>query len=448
MSERISVVGLGKLGLPLAACFAERGFDTIGIDLQEEFVNAINQGVSPVQEPDLGELIARLGGKKLIATLDHRKAISETDLTVVLVATPSDPDGGFSNRYVEMALQSLAEAFRVSPKAYHLFVISSTVMPGSTEASFIPLMEQFSGRKLGIGFDVCYIPDFVALGQVVHDFLNPDLVVLGETSMKAGARMEAIYKQLCLNNPYIGHMSIISAEIAKVALNAYITTKISFANMLANLCERIPGADVDGITQTIGRDKRIAPYYFRGGLGFGGTCFPRDTWAFKKLADQFGLEAELATAVEKINDYQNDHLLEVVLKEVSTSEKKVVGILGLAFKTGTPVITKSPSICLIDSLLEHRLEVVVYDPLACENVRQMFGDKIKVADSAQACLKQSGVCVLLHNSAELNQVVENYVPNPHLTLVDGWRKVDPLRLDNKISYIPLGRSRVNGSNKQ
>jgi UDPglucose 6-dehydrogenase len=440
MREKISVVGLGKLGLPLAACFAERGFDTLGVDLQEEVVKAINLGITPLMEPELGDMIGRLGGRKLIATLEHKRAIEESDISIVLVATPSNPDGDFSNRYVEMALQSLAEAFGQSRKAYHLFVISSTVMPGSTDGAFIPLIEAASGRRLGEGFDVCYIPDFVALGQVVQDFLNPDIVVLGETSPEAGARMEAVYRQLCMNDPYIGHMSIISGEIAKVSLNAYITTKISFANMLSNLCECIPGADVDAITQTISQDKRIAPYYFRGGMGYGGTCFPRDTWAFLKLAEKYELKAELISATEKINEYQNQHLLEMVLRESAPLKNKTIGVLGLAFKTRTPVITKSPSIWLVESLLERGLRVVVYDPLAHATTNGLLGDRIQYTDSAQACMRQSGVCVLMHSSLEMKQAVEGFAPDLQLTLVDGWRRIDPSRLDSRITYVPVGRA--------
>ena len=444
MTERISVVGLGKLGLPLAACYAERAFETIGVDVQEPVVNAVNKGRSLIVEPGLQEMIGRLGGTQLRATLDHREAIENTDITVVLVPTPSNPDGSFSNHYVEAALRSLAAAFGESRKAYHLFVISSTVMPGSTAGSFIPLIEQVSGRKLGQDFGVCYDPDFVALGNVIGDFLRPDLVLIGQTSEEAGARMEAVHHQLCLNGPHIGRMSIISAEVAKVSLNAYITLKISFANMLANLCERVPGADVDAITQTIGMDRRIAPYFFRGGLGFGGTCFPRDTWAFIKLAEQHGSEAGLIKAVQQVNEYQDEHLAEVVLRQVSAQANKTVGVLGLAFKPGTPVITASPAIRLMQTLLKQDLRIVAYDPLAIENARAVFGASIEYAGSAQECLARAGVGVITHRSLELKQAVESFVGNPPLTLVDGWRMIEPERLDPHIKYVPLGRSHSGG----
>jgi len=441
MTERISVVGLGRLGLPLAACLADRGFETLGVDVQERIVNAVNNGVAPIVEPGLQEMIARLGGKQLQATLDHRKAIEDADITVVLVATPSNPDSSFSNRYVESALRSLAAALRDSKKGYHLFVISSTVMPGSTEGTLIPLIEQVSGRKLNQDFGVCYDPDFVALGNVIKGFLHPDLVVIGESSPEAGEHVEAVHRKLCLNEPYIGRMSIISAEIAKVSLNVYITLKISYANMLANLCEQIPGADVDAITQTIGMDKRIAPHYFRGGLSFGGTCFPRDTWAFIKLAEQYSEEASLIKAVEQVNKYQDKHLAEVVLREVAAcgNENETVGVLGLAFKPDTPVITASPAIRLIEELLKHDLHIIAYDSLAIGNTRAVFNESIEYANSAQECLARSGVSVVTYRSPALKQAVESYNADSPLTLIDGWRMIDPAQLDQQIKYIPLGR---------
>jgi UDPglucose 6-dehydrogenase len=387
----------------------------------------------------LQDLIAKHGGSQLRATLSHHEAIEETDITMVLVNTPSDPDGNFSTRHVEAALRSLAQAFGESDKEHHLFVISSTVMPGSTNESFIPLLEEHSGRNLHQDFDVCYDPDFVALGDVINGFLEPEIVVIGESRPEAGARMEAVHQQLCLNEPHIGRMSIISAEIAKVALNAYITMKISYANALANLCEQIPGADVDAITSTIGVDRRISTHYFTGGLSFGGTCFPRDTQAYINLAAQHDNDAELIKAVEEVNAYQDAHLAEVVLREVDGAENKTVGILGLAFKPDTPVITESPAVKLIEELLHHDLRVVAYDPLATENVRALFNESIEYVSSAEECLAQSGVCVLTHRSIQLKQIIEEYHPTGPLAIVDGWRVVDQTSLDPQVKYVPLGQ---------
>ncbi len=439
MAEQLSLVGLGKLGLCLAACLAEKGFPVIGVDIEERVVNQVNAGVAPWYEPGLDQLLARHGGKTLRATTQHREAIAQSDVTFVLVATPSNPDGSFSNRFIEAALRSLALALAESDKPHHLFIISSTVMPGSTGEVFIPLLEQYSGRKLNDGFSVCFDPDFVALGNVIKGFLRPDLVIIGESSAQAGARVEAIHRQMCENEPAISRMSIISAEIAKVCLNAYITTKISFANSVANLCERVPDADVDAITRAIGADRRISPYYFQGGLSFGGTCFPRDTRAYMTMAARYGVQADIIHAVDQVNKYQDQHLAEVVLRELAKVDNKTVGVLGLAFTANTPVVTESPAIKLIAELIRHDVHVVAYDPLAIDNARTVFGSAVEYVHTAESCLAQAGLAVVTLRNAELKQVIEGFAPREPLTVIDCWRLIDRQGLNDKIRLVALGR---------
>lgn len=437
--DNISVVGLGKLGQCLAACFAARGFETMGVDIDEQVLDSINRGVATVIEPELQESI-ETAGRRLRATWNHGEAIRETDVTFILLPTPSSPDGNFSKKYVESALKSMAEALRNSNKKYHLFVINSTLMPGSTEERLIPIIEETSGRKLNIGFGVCYCPELVALGSVIKDFLNPDFVMIGQSDDYAGDQIASVYKRLCENDPPILRMSIIDAEIAKVSLNCYITLKISFANSLANLCEKIPGANVDAITQALGADRRISPYYLRGGLSFGGTCFPRDTKAFIAFAKKLGNDAELIRAVEMVNEFQDQHLLEVVLSHVSSTGDKKISILGLAFKPNTPVILESPAIKLIHELLERGMEVIVYDPLAMETTRAVFGDRIKYAASTRDCISQSSICVITTQDEEFRYSDESYIVHDPATIIDCWRILDPARLGKYAKYVALGRA--------
>lgn len=439
-TSSISVVGLGKLGLCLAGCLAEKGFQVIGVDIEEQVVNHVNQGKAPWFEPGLDELLLKHGGKTLKATLDHSEAIDNTDITFILVATPSTPDGSFSNRFIESTLISLGEALSKSKKDHHLFVISSTVLPESTDKVFIPLLEKITGRELNKGFSVCYDPDFVALGNVIKGFLQPDLVIIGESSAEAGAIVEAIHRQMCENTPVISRMSIINAELAKVCLNTYITVKISFANSIANLCEKVPGADVDSITKAIGVDRRISPYYFQGGLAFGGTCFPRDVKAFITLAQKYGAQAELIYAVEKINKQQNQHLVEVVLRELEASPNKTVGILGLAFTNNTPVITESPAIKLIDELIKRDIRVLAYDPLAIENTRNIFGSQVEYVHSVESCLAHVNLAVITLRNPQIKKAVESFVAKNPLTIIDCWRMIDADRLNKTlIKYVPIGR---------
>lgn len=436
MNEKVSVVGLGKLGLGLALCFASGGIETLGVDINEEVVNSINNGKTPLVEPQYQELIDELGDR-FRATTSHCEAIEKTDITFVLVATPSIGDGRFSNRYVKSALKSLSEAFGKSGKPYHLFVISSTVVPGSTEKTFIPLIEQYSGKKYKQDFDVCFDPDFVALGAVVKDFRNPDLVIIGESRPEAGDKVQALHEKMCHNQPKIARMSLISAEVAKVSLNAYITMKISFANTVANLCERIAGANVDAITSAIGVDKRISPFYLRGGLAFGGTCFPRDTKAFMTISRQYDLDPILLDAVERVNVEQNKHLAKLV-KSFLTGENKI-SILGVAFKDETPVIEQSPAVHLIQELVIDDVDVTIYDPLAMDAARTVFDDEITYAPTIEDCLKSSPVCVLTLMSKEYKKAIESYQSESLLTVVDCWRQLDGEKIHENVRLVSLGQ---------
>lgn len=436
MNEAVSVVGLGKLGLGLALCLASSGVETLGVDVDEDVVRSINAGRTPVIEPEYQKLIDELG-TNFRATNSHAEAVETTDTTFILVATPSIGDGRFSNRYVKSALKSLSEAFGKSEKSYHLFVISSTVVPGSTEKIFVPIIEQFSERRYKQDFDVCFDPDFVALGTVVKDFRNPDLVIVGESRSEAGEKVVALHRKMCRNEPKISQMSLISAEVAKISLNAYITMKISFANTVADLCERIDGTDVDRITDAIGADRRISPFYFRGGLAFGGTCFPRDTKAFMTISRQYDLDPILLEAVERVNVEQNKHLAKIC-KSFLTNEKKI-SILGVAFKDKTPVIEASPAIALIHELVIDDVDVTIFDVLANEGARTIFDDEISYAQTIEDCLQSSPVCVLTLMSNEYKNAVENFTAEKPLTVIDCWRQIDETKLHENIRLVAVGR---------
>jgi len=401
-------------------------------------VDAINEGRAPVVEPWLQELISSSRGR-LRATRRLEEAVYETDVTFLIVPTPSESDGSFSDRYLRNALGPMAEALKESGKEYHLFVVTSTVSPGTTEGSLIPLIEGISGRKLNLGFGVCYNPEFIALGSVINDFLNPDLVLIGESDSFAGDQLVSIYEVTCENEPYIARMSIISAEITKISLNAFVTMKISFANTLANICEGIPGADIDAITKALGADKRVSPYYLKGGPAYGGPCFPRDNRAFVAFARKYGCEAKLAEATDEVNRYQISHLKDLVLRHLPPDKK--VSILGLAYKPNTPVIEESAAIKLIDELLRHNVEITVYDPLAMEGAKAVLGDAIRYASSLEECLSSSACWILTLPYDEFKSIDHSLVAHNPTTVIDCWRMLDLSKLGNKVKYIPLGRAK-------
>lgn len=437
--KKISVIGLGKLGACSAACFSYKGFEVIGVDINKNFVDSINQGKAPVKEPNLQDLITKSEGR-LKATQDYEEAIKNSDITFLIVPTPSKPDGHFSDKYLQDALIHLGKAYQKYDK-HHNFVITSTVSPGTTDKILIPLIERESGKKINKDFSICYNPEFIALGSVIRDFLNPDMLLLGASNLDAGKELEEIYSKVCDNKPYMAHMSNVSAEITKISLNSYVTMKISFANTLANLCEKIPGSNVDDITKALGADKRISPYYLKGGISFGGPCFPRDNRAFASFASDFGLDAYLAKTTDTVNQFQITHLNDLVISNLPKEGNQTVSILGLSYKPNTPVIEESPAIKLIEELLKKDLEIIVYDPLAVDNTRALFGENIMYASSVKDCLVNSSVCIITTLEKEFLEINESMIVNKPMTFIDCWRMLDQSKLEKHVKYIAVGKNK-------
>ena len=263
----------------MLAGMASRGFDVIGVDITESAVRAVNEGHAPVQETGLEDMISA-HRDKVRATTSHEEAVLGSDISFVIVPTPSDSRGAFELQYAKYAFEQLGKAL-AKKDSYHVIVLTSTVLPGATRHGLLPVLEATSGKKCGKDFGLCYGPEFIALGSVIHDFLNPDFYLVGEFDERSGDVLEEVNRRICVKEPVVHRMSIENAEIAKIALNSYVTMKISFANTLADLCERIPGGDVDVVSDAIGSDTRIGRKYLTGGLGFGGPCFPRDNVALE-----------------------------------------------------------------------------------------------------------------------------------------------------------------------
>jgi len=431
--KSVSVVGLGKLGAGTAACLSYRGFETIGVDINQSCVDLINLGKAPVVEPRLQELMTA-SAKRLRATLDYDTVILKTDVTMIIVPTPSKEDGDYSDKVMRNSLESLCVSLKKSDKDYHLFVICSTVSPKTCESSLIPLIEEKSGRKLNEGFGVCYNPEFIALGDVINDTLQPDLVLIGESDKKAGDILQGIYEQLTENEPVISRMSVVSAEITKIALNSFVTMKISFANTLSNICEQIDGANVDDVTLALGADRRISPYYLKGGISFGGPCFPRDNRAFSKFANDHGVKTPLAKSTDLINKHQIKHLLETVNNYAKTGD--TVGVLGLSYKPKTPVIEESPALYLIHGLLEHNIGVTVYDSLAQDSMERELGNKISYNSSMSKCVERSDILVITTLESEFNQI--NIPNDKKIIIIDCWRALSDRKFSNNVTYHAVG----------
>ena len=440
--RRASVIGLGKLGSPLVACLASKGYQVIGVDVNTDMIRSLNEAKSPVYEPGLQELLSS-NRERLSATEDYEFAVQNSSVTFVVVPTPSDEQGGFSLKYALPACEAIGKALRRKDD-FHLVVLTSTVLPGATEGEVKPVLERYSGKRCGEGFGLCYSPEFIALGSVIRDFLNPDFILIGESETRSGEILSSLYKVVCENDPPIARMNIVSAELAKISLNAFVTTKITFANMLARICERLPGADVDAITSALGLDSRIGRKYLKGAIGYGGPCFPRDNIAFAYLARKVGASAALAEATDAMNRQQALELVKVV--KSSLPEQGRVGILGLSYKPDTDVVEESPGVELARLLAGDGIPVTVYDPAAMENAGKILLDSVDFASSTEACVTESDVIVLITPWEEFKSIEPEWLANKSRRpiLVDCWRILEPTRYQNVADYLALGIGRQSG----
>jgi UDPglucose 6-dehydrogenase len=419
---RYSIVGLGKLGASMAAAIASRGFDVIGVDINAPAIEAVNAGRAPVDETGLASAV-EANRARLSATACHAEAVVRSDVTFVVVPTPSDSTGMFSLRYARYAFREIGHGL-AEKQNYHLVVLTSTVMPGSTRQVLIPELEGASGKRCGRDFGVCYSPEFIALGTVIRDFLNPDFTLVGEFDEQSGAILECCYARIVKNGAPCKRMSLENAELTKLAVNTFVTTKIAYANMLSELCEAIPGGDVDVVSDALGADKRIGRRYLAGGLGFGGPCFPRDNVALSAFGRRVGAATDIALATDAANRVPVRRLVEYV--RAAARPGGTVAVLGLAYKPQSHVIERSQGLEAALAIADSGLRVVCYDPLA-HAARNELKDKAVVLDSAIACLGQADIVVIANPDPEFARLTPEDFPlrSPPVQVIDCWRLLRP-----------------------
>jgi UDPglucose 6-dehydrogenase len=438
--KTLTVVGLGKLGAPMVACLAARGFDVVGVDVDELKVAAIAEGRAPVFEPQLDELLAA-NKARITATTSLREAVAQSDVTFIVVATPSDEHGGFSLKWVLPACETIGAAL-ADKDGFHTVVLTSTVMPGSTEAEIVPALERASGKRCGIDFGVCYSPEFIALGSVIRDFLNPDFLLVGESDQQAGGILESIYHRVVDSDAPVARMSFVNAELAKLSVNTFVTTKIAYANMLARLCERLPGADVDVVTNAIGLDTRIGKKYLRGAISYGGPCFPRDNVALATLARDLGAPAFVAEATDNANRDGIERLAD--LAEARLPEGGTVAVLGLSYKPNTDVVEESPGLLLVRTLAARGVDVVAYDPAAGPNAARALGDAARIVASLDDAIADADAVVIATAWDEFRQLEPTRLARDgrRRVVIDCWRLLRREELETAVDYVELGKGEL------
>lgn len=416
----ISVIGLGKLGLCTAGCFAAAGHNVIGYDTNASLMSSLKEENCPIDENGLPELLAAARPRFSLAA-GYAETVNRSDITLIIVPTPSQLDGRFSNEWVKEVLHALAPELR-RKSSFHVMDIVSTVMPDSCDALFVPLLELATGKICGADFGVVYNPEFIALGSVIRDFLNPDMVLIGASDERSSAMVRALYESTCKSRPAIKVMSLVNAEIAKISLNCFVTMKISYANALAALCERVPGADVDVVTSAVGADSRVGSNYLKGGLGFGGPCFPRDNLAFQAFAREIGGDAPLGDAVVTVNNRIPVRLRRLITEHIAPPAR--LALLGLSYKADTHIVEASQGILLARSLLAAGYRVSLHDPKALSGAHAELGDAPDYAASIEECIAGACAIALLTDWPEyrtLDWRCMSHLVRPPCLLLDCWR---------------------------
>jgi UDPglucose 6-dehydrogenase len=427
----ISVFGLGKVGHTLACCLAAAGNRVVGVDPVRELVDAINAGSFESAEPGIAERLAAAGPEAFIATCSPDEAVAASDISMVIVPTPSNTLGGFSLRYVLNAIRTVAEGMR-KKDGRHTVAVVSTVLPGASDRYIIPALEAASGRKIGPGLGYCYNPSFIALGDVVRGFEHPDYVLIGEVDEASGEALAEVHHSMIRNDTPIARVKPIEAEIAKIASNTHETMRVAFANMLFSVCSEVPDADVDRITHALGY--RIGRRFFKGAVPYGGPCWPRDNRALSVFMEAIGVPSLMPKTIDLCNEEHGRYILRKVLE--ATDRDETVGLLGLAYKPGTNVIERSFALDLASWLVADGRRVVAWDPLAMSAAKVYLNGTATYAVSPEACLRSSKTIVIVNPLKELESI--DWSAAAKATVMDPWRCLVPAATAKVGKYVPMG----------
>ena len=389
---KIAIVGTGYVGLVSGTCFAEIGVNVTCVDTNKEKIESLQKGNIPIYENGLEEMVLRnMKAKRLKFTTSLESCLDEVEVIFSAVGTPPDEDGSADLKYVLEVARTIGR----NMKQYKLVVTKSTVPVGTASKVRAVIQEELDKRGVTVDFDVASNPEFLKEGNAISDFMSPDRVVVGVESARAEKLMSKLYKPFLLNNFRVIFMDIPSAEMTKYAANSMLATRISFMNDIANLCE-IVGADVNMVRSGIGSDTRIGRKFLYPGIGYGGSCFPKDVKALIKTAEQNGYTMRVLTAVEEVNENQKSVLFEKLMKQFNGDlQGKTVALWGLAFKPETDDMREAPALVVIDKLLKAGCKVRAYDPAAVQECKRRIGDTIYYACDMYDAVLDADVLMLV-----------------------------------------------------
>lgn len=383
----ISIIGTGYVGLVSAACFASLGNHVICVDVDKQKIDKINGGISPIYEKGLENLLKK-HSNLIYATSSYEYAVRNSDITFICVGTPSKENGDIDLSYVDQATSAIASELK-KKDTYHSVIVKSTVVPGTTENHVAPLLEKVSEKKAGKDLGVGMNPEFLREGVAVDDLLHPDRVVNGFVDEKTREMLAELYKDFSCP---ILKTSVTVAEMIKYASNCFLATKISFINEIGNFCKHL-GIDVYDVADGMGLDTRIERSFLNAGIGWGGSCFPKDTKALQAWAKQKHISSFVIDSVIKINDQQPLQLIEILKKHLPNLKNKKIAVLGLSFKPDTDDIRETRTKPIIEELIAEKAIVIAYDPKASENFKKIHPN-ITYCSSAADAIKDADAVLI------------------------------------------------------
>lgn len=443
-SMRVAVLGgAGYVGLTTSVCLASEGHSVFCVDKDKRKIAQVANGKALIYERGLEEMLQDvLRDGRLVATTDPNEAVHGSDISFICVGTPSKQDGSIDLTYVRGVSEEIGEALS-SKGEYHVVVVRSTVIPGTTEQTILPLLEQRSGKRAGEHFGLCVNPEFLQEGNAVEDFLHPNKlgIVAGQLDRRSGDTLLKVYEGF---DAEILRTTLRTAEMIKYARNSYLAKDISFANEIANFCQKL-GVDYLDVKRGMEMDARIGKGRFlNAGVGFGGSCFPKDVKALEAMAHSNRIRLRLLEATLAVNADQPYKAIEILEEHLGFLENKKIAVLGLAFKRDTDDMREAPSIRIVDSLLLKRATVVAYDPKATETARKIFGKTVMFKDTAKEALMEADACVIVTDWDEFADV-SIYNSMKGKIIVDGRRILDPSKLKHDLEYCAIGKPRHESS---
>ena len=437
---KIAIVGTGYVGLVSGTCFAETGVDVTCIDVDASKIERLQNGIIPIYEPGLDELVKKnVKAGRLKFSTDLAAVLNEQDVVFSAVGTPPDEDGSADLKYVLQVAKTIGENINK-----YIVVVTKSTVPVGTAAKVRKTIEgELAKRGVDIPFDVASNPEFLKEGNAIKDFMSPDRVVVGVESEKAKKVLTRLYKPFLLNNFRVIFMDIPSAEMTKYAANSMLATRISFMNEMANLCERV-GADINMVRAGIGADTRIGRKFLYAGCGYGGSCFPKDVKALIKTADQNGYSMEVLKAVERVNEHQKGVLFEKLQKAFNgeSLKGKTIALWGLSFKPETDDMRESTALVMIEKLVEAGCVVRAYDPIAMDECKRRIGDKITYCRDMYDAVLDADAMLLLTEWKEFRLptwgVIRKAMRRP--LVIDGRNIFDFEELEeNGFEYYCIGK---------